>query len=745
MSSHDSPVFVPEDFYCPITGTLMEDPWSCPQGHTYEKGAITTWLQTKGNCPMTRVPLSLLDLSKNTAMKRSIESIRIKLTEDQLQKDSRISEEIQKPFQDALSGISLEMSKVPMSSTGTLVTIHMPEVSTRPPVDIVLCIDVSGSMGSEATLKSSSGETIGNGFSVLSLTVAAAKTIMATMNEHDHLSVVTYTNVAKVIVSHQECSPTNKKAIEVALDSLRPMYTTNIWDGLHKSMEILRQTAPKDRLQGVFLLTDGVPNVEPPRGHEGVLERYFTQNEFRCMINCYGFGYQLDSELLRTLSKMSGGDGFSYIPDASLLGNIFIHGISNFYTTALTNASLRITYEDGTEDTRTIDSLKYGQDCHLHLLLREGMGDIVGLTLTHGSRCLAGIAAGIDGIDGYTENPIVLKEQMFRLKACGLLETALEKQACGDKSYVPAMNSFIQDLEDGGDTRYLQNMLEDFKGQVKQALNMTTEGERDKWFDRWGKHYLRSLLGAHQREICNNFKDKGVSTYGGNLFETIRDEVSDIFDEMPPPKSDVVISRSRYNANMRGSSSPSSPPLTLASYNTSSGPCCASGSLVWVRDATDDMWKKPVEDLVKGDMVYTVDGIGYHSYSPIDCIVRTECPGGKANLVKIGDLRVTPYHPLMNDEGEWYFPSSVSSPEVQDCEAVYSFIVPDRRPMIVDGQVFSTWGHGLQGPVIGHDYFGSEKVIEDMKRFTTYDLGYVNLVPEMIQRGPTNNLICKIA
>jgi len=152
-----------------------------------------------------------------------------------------------------------------------------------------------------------------------------------------------------------------------------------------------------------------------------------------------------------------------------------------------------------------------------------------------------------------------------------------------------------------------------------------------------------------------------------------------------------------------------------------------------------------VEDLVKGDMVYTVDDNGNHSYSPLDCIVRTECPGGKATLVQIGDLRVTPYHPLMNDEGEWYFPSSASSSEVQDCEAVYSFIVPNRRPMIVDGHVFSTWGHGLQGPVIGHDYFGSEKVVEDMKRFTTYDLGYVNLVPQMIQRDPTNGLICKIA
>ena len=41
--------------------------------------------------------------------------------------------------------------------------------------------------------------------------------------------------------------------------------STNLWDGIHKSLEELRKDSPLEKLKGI-VLTDGVPNVEPPRG-----------------------------------------------------------------------------------------------------------------------------------------------------------------------------------------------------------------------------------------------------------------------------------------------------------------------------------------------------------------------------------------------------------------------------------------------------------------------------------------------
>ena len=204
------------------------------------------------------------------------------------------------------------------------VNIDVPNVETRPPVDVVLCIDISYSMGTEATLKGTRNETISHGISVLSLTVSAAKTILNSLNENDNVSIVTYSEKAHTLCSNVECSDVNRVAMEAQLDALKPTNNTNMWDGIQCSLDILRTTSPKDKVKGVLLLTDGIPNVEPPRGHEYMLEKYFKDHNFNCMVSCYGFGYSLQSDLLLNISNISGGDGFSFIPDASLLGNVFI-------------------------------------------------------------------------------------------------------------------------------------------------------------------------------------------------------------------------------------------------------------------------------------------------------------------------------------------------------------------------------------------------------------------------------------
>ena len=101
-------VFVPDDFYCPITGDLMVDPVSEPTGHSYEKESILRWLSTKKESPMTREPLDESQLTDNIALRRSIESIRERLTEDQYKIDSRISEQELQPFVDTLDGVEIK-------------------------------------------------------------------------------------------------------------------------------------------------------------------------------------------------------------------------------------------------------------------------------------------------------------------------------------------------------------------------------------------------------------------------------------------------------------------------------------------------------------------------------------------------------------------------------------------------------------------------------------------------------------
>ena len=75
---------IPDEFYCPITGNLMEDPVIVPGGHSYERASILKWLQVKEICPLTRKPLSVDDLTPNRALKYLIDEIRGKITEEHM-------------------------------------------------------------------------------------------------------------------------------------------------------------------------------------------------------------------------------------------------------------------------------------------------------------------------------------------------------------------------------------------------------------------------------------------------------------------------------------------------------------------------------------------------------------------------------------------------------------------------------------------------------------------------------------
>jgi F-box and WD-40 domain protein 7 len=64
---------IPTDFFCPITKQVMVDPLMSRYGHSYERDAILTWLETHGClCPLTRQRMAVSDLIQNRALKSRI-------------------------------------------------------------------------------------------------------------------------------------------------------------------------------------------------------------------------------------------------------------------------------------------------------------------------------------------------------------------------------------------------------------------------------------------------------------------------------------------------------------------------------------------------------------------------------------------------------------------------------------------------------------------------------------------------
>ena len=743
-------IFVPPDFYCPISGDLIQDPVSEPSGHTYERSEILKWLKISKTSPLTKEYLDISHLSDNIAMKRSIESIKHKLQEDQLQRDSQVSQEGLSVFKDNTSLISMNQY---YNDDLLFLKINVPNVEVRPPIDLVLCIDVSYSMFDEATLKGDKNEKISHGMSVLSLTVTAAKTILNCLNENDNISIVTYSSEARTLVKHISCSPENKVVINMELDSLKPISNTNMWSGMIESLDILRTCSVPTKNKGIILLTDGIPNVEPPRGHEAMLERYFTEHNFKCMFSCYGFGYNLNSELLLNISNISGGDGYSFIPDASILGSVFIHGISNILTTAVYNPILKIQlsknvkFQGGSDLIEIpIDSLKYGRSKNLqfnidtkgcHGRSRNYLKDFAEVTLVFP-----------DGreIKENTNSRLVKDyyiEQKYRIKIIDTINDCITLKKFNDEIYKTQLVDLIREIKATGvKTNYINNFLFDLEGQVKEALNMTSNGQREDWFSRWGIHYLRSLQEAYRKEICNNFKDKGVSNFRGEIFEKILDQVTEIFEKIPPPKPDIkkptYTSRGGGHGGGRGTLTPLK---SMASYNTQSGGCCSGDSKVYMSNKT----YVKAEDIKKGDRVisYEFDDNNFiMDIDEIECVIKTNSDLIHMNLVKINDLTITPYHPIVHThKREWVFPSSIKAPELIHCKSLYTFVTKERKSIIIEDFAFATLGHNLQGNIISHDYLGTDQVINDLKKFTEYESGLINLTPDMFKRNEHGNIV----
>jgi hypothetical protein len=63
----------PQEYICPITLLPMTDPVIGSDGQTYEREAITQWLQTNHNSPLTRQPMRIESLHTNHSLKSAIE------------------------------------------------------------------------------------------------------------------------------------------------------------------------------------------------------------------------------------------------------------------------------------------------------------------------------------------------------------------------------------------------------------------------------------------------------------------------------------------------------------------------------------------------------------------------------------------------------------------------------------------------------------------------------------------------
>lgn len=231
---------------------------------------------------------------------------------------------------------------------------------------------------------------------------------------------------------------------------------------------------------------------------------------------------------------------------------------------------------------------------------------------------------------------------------------------------------------------------DDPKGQVSLAVS---KGE---YWNKWGRHYLLSLLNAHWRQTCNSFKDPGPLQYGAHspLFMQCRDRLDAAFDNIPPPKPS---NRSRTSRGRTAA------PIRMSMYNNAGAPCFAGSTPVKLSTGRS----VPIRSLRRGSEVLSPLG-------PRKVAAVLVTPVNREIMCRVGGLVVTPWHPVSTDGKTWAFPAQLADSAVRYTGCIYSVLLqPDRistaHAVHVGGVWGVTLGHGiLTGrDVRAHPFFGN--------------------------------------
>eukprot|EP00927_Polykrikos_kofoidii_P047752 TRINITY_DN42025_c0_g1_i1.p1 TRINITY_DN42025_c0_g1~~TRINITY_DN42025_c0_g1_i1.p1 ORF type:complete len:780 (-),score=107.70 TRINITY_DN42025_c0_g1_i1:845-3103(-) len=634
----------------------------------------------------------------------------------------------------------------------------------RRPVDVCCVIDVSGSMSDRASFQ----DKIGNPYedtnlSCLDVVIHAVKTVLHILEPNDRLAVVSFNNTARLVFPLASVTDDSRAEAIAVLEALRPSGLTNLWAGVFAGLEALRCAEDCDgpaRQRAVMLLTDGLPNISPPQGHLfelGVYKENYPGFSFQ--LNTFGFGYSQDSSLLLDLA-VEGHGTFAFIPDAVIVGTCFVNSIANVLSTLTQSATLHLATLGEARfagpilgvGESTVSETSWGRVVSLGPLSFGQSRDIVVAMQIPGQKPYleAVVVYPLDGGPSRSQHRVgraLVQARRRRAAPWAVAAVARSDTICTGYAAIAAgevhaldarlqvvsLHRRVEEFERRSCHEIIPALKSDVAGRMAKAL----DGQER--FNRWGRHYLRALTRAHQLQLCTNFMDPGLQVYGGHLFRDIRKVGDEIFLRLPPPKPKTDWP---YSARFTGATCPVTPPATRQTMDTyyagSGGGCFSWDSTVDVFSGTPTAeveHRTKVSDVHPGDKVRVADG-----HARVICVVKIEVVESTRSLVVLPTgLRITPRHPV-RVEGIWRRPADLDAASLTvavgtDTDVVeatpvclYNFVLDRCHVLVVNGVECVTWGHGLDGSIVSHEFYGTGRVLTALSRLHGWDRGYVEVI-----------------
>lgn len=750
-------------YQCSINQTYANEPYLCycGCGSIFDKSAIHQWLNRQKTCPISRRTIAFENLTLDRNRKNKVSEL--------VENMKKINEEIEinksniERYQQMLDTISDTNTdyisyNIENNNDYTYYQVSTTQIESIKQT-IYFLVDTSYSMNSKITIKNSE---INCELSYLDLVKHSVGVFCKLLenNSNVEICIIKFSSIAEVICEPQYITSDNIDSINTKIGNLRADGQTNIYSAFLKSFEFIKNSYTHSN---IILLTDGVPTKEyTPNGLERHIFKSVNRNNLldKITINTIGLGYNLEIQSLVSLSKRTNGSYF-YMPESSLVGPTIIHLLINLTTKCCKSVDLELTYENNMEMfnlTKNLELFHYTIDNNKLIVHYGSMNQSQELVVKI-SNCVKPINIKFTVNNNNKISEILQKDNTINIAMNDLrLDTITELNSIYMRLFNGLNNYNSNDAKNELDLLitkirnlnysdfYSKDFLEDITGQIYMGLT------NSEYFNKWGKFFIPSIINFHHKKICPNFIQPGLQHYKNEIMGDLAEDYHEIFCTYDPPKPQKILHQSQYLnhshssvynfVNYRSATNhiPVSSSVPIPSHNVnlfrtiSSAGCFHGDSLVKLNDNNYTR----ISDLRKNMEIMDSDG----NRAIIECVVTFPCDETTCLSEFPNGLKITPYHPVKIDNS-WKFPIDIVGAKNIECDKVYNFVLNTRKSIVVNNIICCTLGHNIQGPVIGHNFFGTNNVIHNLKtKFRSgYDNGLVDNITHIIRSPNNNNII----
>ena len=742
---------------CPITAEIMKDPVQGTDGQTYERSAILHALSIKKESPITRQPMTEANLTVNAAIRFLCD----KYHSGELGGSVELSQDKPKAII-SNHNIKLDHSLHKNSENVTMLSFGINEESypedmlefKHLPQDVVIVIDHSGSMNAGAEAKDANGQNYESGLSNQDLANHSAKTVAKTLDSNSRLAVVKFDNNIETVFDLMNMTELNKTRALSQIDTIRPQGQTNIWGGIEEAIRILDEREDKSRNGAIIMLTDGTPNLSPARGEVETLKRLRVKKNFTSPIYCFGFGYNLQKDLLYDMSKYANGC-MGHIPDGSMIATVFCNFTGTILTTVAVNLQLHIIPNDNNnyfaivagdypcnfnsslgEYIYDIGTVQYQQERNIILNTASDSNFKYYFTYKIGGESYTSETNDITKITRTISNDEV-NSHICRYFAVENIRKMINLNRVNDNAgAMEIFNQTVAYLKEQNNATLITNIIKNFEGvntgEKTESGQVNLAVSNPAYFNRWGEFYLDQLSRALNQQIKPNFKDSACM-FGGDVFDDVVDKASDIFDTLPPPTPSLI---NTYRGGAYNSTPRPRAQVNMSAYNDPGGGCFDINSRINMADGST----KLIKDLKMNDLVMTLTYEGEYSMSKVLCVVETIITNKSKKMCKIDDLYITSWHPILYND-KWEYPENITNATLVNCDSMATLFLENDHIVVVNDIPCITLGHNYTYDVLNHPFYGTYAVIEFLKQQEGWSNGHIKFEDIHLNYYRSNDIV----